>query len=259
VTDIVKKNSKSGSTQIQITPKRVNSYLGIPKYEYGKPDKENEVGVINGLAWTSFGGEILTIEVNTMKGTGKIQLTGKLGDVMKESAQAAHSYVRSHANELGIYSKVFTETDIHLHVPEGATPKDGPSAGVAITCALVSALTGISIRKDIALTGEITLRGKILPIGGLKEKLLAAKRACLAIVVIPAKNEKDLAEVSKEITKDLDIKPFNHVSDAIQMLLERPPCSVNDDDLEPESNQKSDIQSGHIEEFPKSENTISHN
>ncbi|MBT4288041.1 MAG: endopeptidase La [Deltaproteobacteria bacterium] len=259
VTDIVKKSSKSKSTQIQITPKRVNSYLGIPKYEYGKPDKENEVGVINGLAWTSFGGEILTIEVNTMKGTGKIQLTGKLGDVMKESAQAAHSYVRSHANELGIYSKVFTEMDIHLHVPEGATPKDGPSAGVAITCALVSALTGIPIRKDIALTGEITLRGKILPIGGLKEKLLAAKRACLAIVVIPAKNEKDLVEVSKEITKDLDIKPFNHVSDAIDILLERSPHAVNDDDFESEVNQKSEIQSSHIEEFPKSENTISHN
>jgi ATP-dependent Lon protease len=259
VTDIVKKRTKNETKQIQITPKRVNSYLGIQQYEYGKPDKDNEIGVINGLAWTSFGGEILTIEVNTMKGTGKIQLTGKLGDVMKESAQAAHSYVRSHANELGIYSKVFSDTDIHLHVPEGATPKDGPSAGVAITCALVSAFTGIPIRKDIALTGEITLRGKILPIGGLKEKLLAARRACLNIVVIPDKNKKDLVEVSKEITRDLDIKPFNHVSDAIDMLLERIPQSVDDNDFKTEPNTKSEIQNNHIEGFVKGEPIISHN
>jgi ATP-dependent Lon protease len=176
VTEIVKDKPEDA---IKMTPEMVAEYLGVKPFKYGEVEGENEVGIINGLAWTSFGGEVLTIEVNTMKGTGKIQLTGKLGDVMKESAQAALSYVRSNANKLGIYSKVFADLDIHVHVPEGATPKDGPSAGVAMTSAIVSALTGIPIRKDVALTGEITLRGKVLPIGGLKEKILAAKRACI--------------------------------------------------------------------------------
>ncbi len=247
---------------IRVTPAKVKSYLGIAKYHYGKPDKNSEVGVINGLAWTMFGGEILTIEVNTMRGNGKIQLTGKLGEVMKESAQAAHSYVRSNANRLGIYSKVFSELDIHIHVPEGATPKEGSSAGIAITCALVSALTGIPVRSDTALTGEVTLRGRILPIGGLKEKLLAAKRGCLENVVIPEENAKDLTEIPKEITKGLELHTKSEVIDVIPLLLERVPHSVDDDDLKEEKSngKKEEMQNNHLpEEFSSDEQTISHN
>jgi len=178
------------------------------------------------------GGEVLTIEVNCMKGSGKIQLTGKLGEVMKESAQAALSYIRANANSLGIYSKVFSDLDIHVHVPEGATPKDGPSAGIAITSALVSALTGIALKKSIAMTGEITLRGKILPIGGLKEKLLAAKRNLIAQVLIPIENEKDLSEVDAEIKEGLEIRPLRHVREVLKLVLEREPQPVDDKDLE---------------------------
>ena len=188
--------------------------------------------MINGLAWTSVGGEVLTIEVSTMKGTGKTSLTGKLGDVMKESAQAAISYIRSNANDLGIYSKVFSDLDIHVHVPEGGTPKDGPSAGIAITSAIVSALTGIPVRKDMAMTGEITLRGKILPIGGLKEKLLAAKRNHLVEVLIPIENKKDLADIDEEIKKDLKIVPLTHVKEVLEIVLVSQPKPVSDEELE---------------------------
>jgi len=173
--------------KISITPKRVREYLGVPKYKHGKVEEKNEIGITSGLAWTQAGGELLTTEVTVMKGTGKVQLTGKLGDVMKESAHAALSYVRTNANRLGIYSSVFKETDIHVHVPEGAVPKDGPSAGVTITTSLVSAFTGIPVLREVAMTGEVTLRGKVLPIGGLKEKLLAAKRGMMKTVLIPAK------------------------------------------------------------------------
>lgn len=217
---------------IPVTGEKVREYLGVTKFEYGKLDKENEVGIINGLAWTSVGGEVLTIEVNTMKGNGKIILTGKLGDVMKESAQTAHSFVRANANSFGIYSKLFTDLDIHVHVPEGATPKDGPSAGVAITCALVSALTGIPIRKDHALTGEVTLRGKILPIGGLKEKMLAAKRLSITHVLIPEGNEKDLSEISDEIQKGLTVRPLKNVREAVELMLEHRVHPVVDEDLD---------------------------
>lgn len=246
---------------VRIMPAKVRSYLGIAEYTYGKPEKKSEVGVVNGLAWTMFGGEILTIEVNRMRGTGKIQLTGKLGEVMKESAQTAHSYVRSNANSLGIYSNVFSELDIHVHVPEGATPKDGPSAGIAITCALVSALTEIPIRSDMALTGEITLRGRILPIGGLKEKLLAAKRSCLEIVVVPEENKKHLAEIPKEITQDLTIVTKDKVSEVIPLLLERVPHPVKDSDLKENSADggKGNIRENRIADFPGNEPTIPHN
>jgi len=258
VTEIVKDKIEE---TILITPEQVNKYLGVKPYHYGKPAEKNEIGIVNGLAWTSVGGEVLIIEVNTMKGNGKIQLTGKLGDVMKESAQAAHSYVRSNANALGIYTNLFTELDIHVHVPEGATPKDGPSAGVAMTCALVSALTGIPIRSDIALTGEVTLRGKILPIGGLKEKLLAAKRECIYQILIPHDNEKDLAEIADEIKEGLKITPVKHVHDAIVTLLENPPQAVNDDDIvgEDSEKEKAVIQPNPIGELAQTESTISHN
>jgi ATP-dependent Lon protease len=258
VTAIVKDKPEESIT---MSPEKIEEYLGVKPFKYGEIDTGNEVGIVNGLAWTSFGGEVLTIEVNTMKGSGKILLTGKLGDVMKESAQAAHSFVRSNANSLGIYSKVFAELDIHVHVPEGATPKDGPSAGVAMTAALVSALTGIPIRKDIALTGEITLRGKILPIGGLKEKMLAAKRACIPIVLIPDDNKKDLVEIPEEIKEGLTVHPLKKVQEVIGLLLERIPQPVNDKELEtvlPEEG-KEVIQNNSVGDFSHGETSISHN
>lgn len=230
VTELVKSDGKT--SKVTITKKKVNNYLGVPVYSYGKIEEKNEIGIATGMAWTSFGGELLSIEVTGMKGSGKIQLTGKLGDVMKESAQAAISYVRTNANQLGIYSHVFKDMDIHIHVPEGATPKDGPSAGVTLTTALVSFLTGIPVKKEVAMTGEITLRGKVLPIGGLKEKLLAAKRGMLETILIPKENEKDLAEVPKEISGTLDIFPASNVKFVLEKALERMPQSVSDDELE---------------------------
>jgi len=219
-------------TAVVVTPEVVTEYLGVRRFDSDRIEMVNEVGVVNGLAWTSVGGEVLTIEVNCMKGSGKIQLTGKLGDVMKESAAASLSYIRANANSLGIYSKVFANLDIHVHVPEGATPKDGPSAGVAMTTALVSALTGIPVQKSLAMTGEITLRGKVLPIGGLKEKLLAAKRNEIYQVLIPGENAKDLIEFESEVKEGLNILPMKHVREVLELALERWPLPVNDKDVE---------------------------
>ncbi len=213
---------------IRLTPKRLQRYLGVPRFQHGKIEKTSEVGFINGLAWTSVGGETLSIEATVMKGTGKIALTGTLGDVMKESAHAAISYVRSHANSLGIYSRVFRDHDIHIHVPAGGTPKDGPSAGIALAVAIVSALTRIPIHWDVALTGEVTLRGTVLPIGGLKEKLLAANRANMRTVVIPHENLKDLAEIPAEIKRGLEIVAVKHLSEVFPLLLEHLPIEVDD-------------------------------
>jgi len=224
---------------LQANPELIADYLGVRKFDTDSVDLTNEVGVVNGLAWTSVGGEVLTIEVNCMKGSGKIQLTGKLGDVMKESAAASLSFIRANANSLGIYSKVFADLDIHVHVPEGATPKDGPSAGVAITSALVSALTGIPIQRSVAMTGEITLRGKVLPIGGLKEKLLAAKRNKIYQILIPQENAKDLLELEDEVTEGLNILPMKHVRDVLEMALERRPETVDDKELAGEESQSS--------------------
>jgi len=258
VTQIVKDNL---TEPIEVNAAQINEYLGVKQYRHEKVDAKNEIGIITGLAWTSFGGEILTIEVNTMRGTGKIQLTGKLGDVMKESAQAAHSWVRSNANSLGIYSKVFADLDIHVHVPEGATPKDGPSAGIAITTAMVSALTGIPIRKEYALTGEITLRGKVLPIGGLKEKLLAAKREHIFKILIPQENEKDLVEVPDEIKEGLEITTLEYVREAIDLILERSPQVVSDEELDNDlpENPKKVIQGNAVNGFVQDTSNISHN
>ena len=252
---------EENKVEFEISQEKANDYLGVTQFKYGKVEGANEIGSVNGLAWTSTGGEVLSIEVNAMKGTGKIQLTGKLGDVMKESAQAALSYVRANANSFGIYSKVFADLDIHIHVPEGATPKDGPSAGVAMASALVSALTGVPIRKEVALTGEITLRGNILPIGGLKEKLLAATRVCITDVLIPHENEKDLKEIPEEIKEHLTIKTFKIVRNVIETILERIPQPVNDEDLEKETEEESkDGYHGKpIEEIPHSQTPISHN
>ena len=230
-TQLVKKTKLS---KVVVTSKRVQKFLGVPRYKHAKAEEQNEIGTTCGLAWTQAGGELLVTEVNIMKGTGKLQLTGKLGDVMKESAQAALSYVRTNANRLGIFSSVFEKTDIHIHVPAGAVPKDGPSAGVTIATSLVSAFTSIPVRNEVAMTGETTLRGKVLAIGGLKEKLLAAKRGVISTVIIPDKNKKDLSEIPEEIQNGLEIIPVNTVEEVLNKSLERFPSPVIDPESEDE-------------------------
>ncbi|MBS1255643.1 MAG: Lon protease [Deltaproteobacteria bacterium] len=247
-TQLVKKTNLS---KVVVTQNRVQKFLGVPRYKHTKAEEQNEIGTTCGLAWTQAGGELLVTEVNIMKGTGKLQLTGKLGDVMKESAQAALSYVRTNANKLGIFSSVFEKTDIHIHVPAGAVPKDGPSAGVTIATSLVSAFTSIPVKKDVAMTGEITLRGKVLAIGGLKEKLLAAKRGVISTVIIPEKNKKDLSEIPEEIRDGLEIIPVNTVEEVLQISLERFPTTVIDPEPEGEERSKEDSPEASI--LPKTE------
>jgi ATP-dependent Lon protease len=208
---------------IRVTGDNIETYLGVPKYRYGEAEEEDQVGVVTGLAWTEVGGEILTIEGVMMPGKGKMSVTGNLRDVMKESIQAAQAYVRSRSVEFGIPPPMFDKKDIHVHVPEGATPKDGPSAGVAMATAIISVLTGIAVRKDVAMTGEITLRGRILPIGGLKEKLLAALRAGIKTVLIPVDNVKDLADITDEVKAKLNIVPVTRVDDVLKVALVRMP------------------------------------
>jgi ATP-dependent Lon protease len=191
VRDLARENVKS----ITIDDARLAKYAGVKKYRYGETDEVDQVGIVTGLAWTEFGGDILTIEAVKMPGKGRMTVTGNLKDVMKESISAAASYVRARSLHFGVKPPVFEKTDIHVHVPDGATPKDGPSAGAAMVTAIVSVLTGIPIRKDLAMTGEITLRGRVTAIGGLKEKLLAALRSGIKTVLIPQENEKDLADV----------------------------------------------------------------
>lgn len=202
-----------------ITAKNLPNYLGVPKFRYGMAEEKDEVGITTGLAWTEVGGELLQTEVTIMPGKGKLIITGKLGDVMKESAQAAMSYVRSRAREMGLKRDFNENIDIHIHVPEGAIPKDGPSAGITMATTITSALTRIPVRKDVAMTGEITLRGKVLPIGGLKEKLLAAHRGQIKTVIIPKENEKDLKEVPKNILKAMKIFPVDHVDEVFDKAL----------------------------------------
>lgn len=219
----VKELMTSQKKTVKVTGANVESYLGVPKFRYGEAEAEDQVGVVTGLAWTEVGGEILTIEGVSMPGKGKMSVTGNLRDVMKESIQAAQAYVRSRSVDFGIAPPVFESKDIHVHVPEGATPKDGPSAGVAMVTAIVSVLTGIAVRKDVAMTGEITLRGRVLPIGGLKEKLLAALRAGIKTVIIPDENVKDLADIPDEVKTKLDIKPVARVDDALRVALVKMP------------------------------------
>ncbi len=219
VKEIVAKKAK----KVAFTVKNLDKFAGVRKFRYGEAEAEDMVGVVTGLAWTEVGGEILTIESVTVPGKGKIQHTGKLGDVMQESVSAAMSYVRSRATSFGIKPTLFERRDIHVHVPEGATPKDGPSAGVAMATSIVSVLTGIPVRKDIAMTGEVTLRGRVLPIGGLKEKLLAALRAGVTTVFIPKDNEKDLAEIPDNVKKGLTILGVSHVDEVIGLALTRRP------------------------------------
>ncbi len=219
---------KGDQKKIMVTSRNLEKYLGVRRYTYGVAEEKNQVGQVTGLAWTEVGGELLTIEAVVLPGKGNILRTGSLGDVMKESVEAARSVVRARAGRLGIRDDTFEKTDIHVHVPEGATPKDGPSAGVAMTTALVSALTGIPVRADVAMTGEITLRGEVLAIGGLKEKLLAAHRGGIKIVLIPEENVKDLAEIPENIKNRLDIQPVKWIDQVLDLALERKPEALPD-------------------------------
>ena len=215
----VKKILTNETKNLQINQDNLPDYLGIKKFKYGEIESENKVGIVTGLAWTEFGGEILKIESATMPGKGKMQITGKLGDVMQESVKAAKSYIRSKSLEFGIIPPIFEKKDFHIHVPEGATPKDGPSAGIAMVTSIVSSITGIPVDKNIAMTGEVTLRGHVLPIGGLKEKLLAAHRAGIKKIIIPDDNKKDLADIPKKILDDIEINTVKSVDEVLKIAL----------------------------------------
>ena len=219
-----------GKKKVRVTLEVVEKYLGVPKYRYGEAEREDQVGVVTGLAWTEVGGELLTIEAVMMPGKGKMTVTGNLKDVMKESISAASSYVRSRAVEFGIKPPLFDKRDIHVHVPEGATPKDGPSAGIAMVSAIVSTMTGIPIHKDVAMTGEVTLRGRVLPIGGLKEKLLAALRGGIKKVLIPEENAKDLADIPDNVKSGMEIIPLSHVDEVLRHVLLRQPEAITWDE-----------------------------
>ncbi|QIG50834.1 endopeptidase La [Nordella sp. HKS 07] len=222
--------SKTVKKKIKATPDIVEKYLGVPKFRHGEVEQEDQVGVVTGLAWTEVGGEILTIEALMMPGKGKMTVTGNLRDVMKESISAASSYVRSRATDIGVKPPVFDKKDIHVHVPEGATPKDGPSAGIAMVTAIVSVMTGIPVRKDVAMTGEITLRGRVLPIGGLKEKLLAALRAGIKKVMIPEENAKDLADIPENVKSEMEIIPVARMDEVLRHALTRYPDPITWDE-----------------------------
>ena len=212
--------------KINITSRNLNKYLGVKRFSFGKAEESNQVGQVTGLAWTEVGGELLTIEAAITEGKGKLTLTGKLGDVMQESIQAALTVVRSRALALGIEADFHQKKDVHVHVPEGATPKDGPSAGIGMCTALVSSLTGIPVLADVAMTGEITLRGEVLPIGGLKEKLLAALRGGITTVIIPHENEKDLVEMPANIKQNLKIIPVRWIDEVLAIALETLPAPL---------------------------------
>ncbi|WP_296602505.1 endopeptidase La, partial [Roseibium sp.] len=220
----------SDKESITVTSEVVEKYLGVPRYRYGEAELEDQVGVVTGLAWTEVGGELLTIEGVMMPGKGKMTVTGNLKDVMKESISAAASYVRSRAIDYGIEPPTFEKKDIHVHVPEGATPKDGPSAGIAMATAVISTMTGIPVRRDVAMTGEITLRGRILPIGGLKEKLLAALRGGIKLVMIPEDNAKDLADIPDSVKNSLEIIPVSGMEEVLKNALVRLPEAIEWDE-----------------------------
>jgi ATP-dependent Lon protease len=221
---------KKQEKKIAVTSKNLDKFLGVRRFDFGMAEKDNQIGQVVGLAWTEVGGDLLTIEAMTMPGKGNVIRTGTLGDVMKESIEAARTVVRSRAKRLGIKSTVFDKSDIHIHVPEGATPKDGPSAGIAMATALVSVFTGIPVRADVAMTGEITLRGEVLPIGGLKEKLLAAHRGGIKTVLIPEQNVKDLTDIPDNVKNKLEIVPVRWIDKVLEVALERQPEALADDE-----------------------------
>ncbi len=234
---VAKEVVRSGpQTRVELTEEIIQEYLGVPKFRYGRAEERDEVGLAIGLAWTEFGGDLLGIETVTMPGKGKIIITGKLGDVMQESAQAAFSYVRSRAERLGIAKDFYEHTDLHVHVPEGAIPKDGPSAGITMATSMVSALTKIPVRSDVAMTGEITLRGRILPIGGLKEKILAAHRGLIKTVLIPEENAKDLRDIPAKILEEVNVELVGHMDDVLRkaLVLDDPDSLFKDATPEPE-------------------------
>ena len=235
---VVKENllEKENRT-ITLTPENIDHYLGVRKYDYGRAEEKDQIGQVTGLAWTSVGGELLTIEGVSTPGKGRVTTTGSLGDVMQESIQAAWTVVKSRSGNLGIRRRQLERNDVHIHVPEGATPKDGPSAGIGMCTAMVSVLTGIPVRADVAMTGEITLRGEVLPIGGLKEKLLAALRGGISTVLIPKENERDLVEMPKNIKQNLDIRPVQWIDEVLEIALAETP--VPRDDSKTEQKEKS--------------------
>ena len=247
----IKQIVKGEKTKVSITQDNLEDYAGIRKYKHGLADKENLLGITTGLAYTDFGGDLLSIEAVAMTGKGRQQITGQLGDVMKESVQAATSYVRSRAIDFGIEPPVFDRKDIHVHVPEGATPKDGPSAGAAIAISMISALTGIPVKCNVAMTGEISLRGRIMPIGGLKEKLLAASRGGIKKVLIPIDNEKDLKEVHDDIKNNLELILVTDLDDVIIHALEKKPSPIEWDENEFLKNSKNNVGETH-------ENVVKH-
>src|SRR5690625_183725 len=231
-----KDKDKAASTEkrfsVRITRDNLNDFLGVRRFTYGEAKTENKVGQVTGLAWTEVGGDLLTIEVADMPGKGRVQRTGSIGDVMKESVEAARTVVRARAQQWGIADPIFEKRDIHVHFPDGATPKDGPSAGIAVTTAIVSSMTGIPIRADVAMTGEITLRGEVLEIGGLKEKLLAAQRGGIKTVLIPEQNVKDLAEIPDNVKNALEIIPVRWIEKVLEVALEKMPSPLSDEELE---------------------------
>jgi len=244
---------KESYNKVKLTRQNLQKYLGIPRYRFGSAEKQDEVGVATGLAWTESGGDLLSIEVSLMKGKGKMTLTGQLGEIMQESAKAAMSYIRSRAETLQLKENFYEEVDIHIHVPEGAIPKDGPSAGIAMATALASAFTRIPVRKDVTMTGEITLRGRVLPVGGVKEKMLAAHRAGIKTMVMPAENRRDLSDIPQNVRRKVEVKLVEHMDEVLEMALtelvsksdkeeHRPEHAVREDDLDlPANGQDSSI------------------
>jgi ATP-dependent Lon protease len=236
---------KSGKAPVvSVTPKNLDKYLGVQRFDFGRAEQESEVGLVTGLAWTEVGGDLLQIEATLLPGKGQLILTGQLGDVMQESVKAAYSVVRSRSERLGLDSEFHNKFDTHVHVPEGATPKDGPSAGVAMVTALVSVLSGVPIRSDVAMTGEITLRGRVLPIGGLKEKLLAALRGGIGTVLIPEENRKDLADIPKNVTQGLEIIPVKWIDEVLDIALVHPLAPESSSDPSPETKPEPDAKDG---------------
>jgi ATP-dependent Lon protease len=221
---VLKKRSK----KLVVNAKNLDKFLGVRRYTFGIAEKENQIGQVTGLAWTEVGGELLTIEAVVVPGKGKTMTTGKLGEVMQESIQAALTVVRKRSTQMGISEDFYQKSDLHIHLPEGATPKDGPSAGIAICTALVSVLTGIPVRADVAMTGEITLRGEVLPIGGLKEKLLAAHRGGIRLALIPQENVKDLVDIPDNIKNQLEIVPVKWIDQVLELALERKPEAASE-------------------------------
>jgi ATP-dependent Lon protease len=211
---------------VVLTADNLNEFLGVQRYRFGVGEEEDQIGAVTGLAWTEVGGELLTIEAVTVPGKGQIKTTGKLGEVMQESIQAAMSFVKARAPAYGVKPSIFARKDIHVHLPEGAVPKDGPSAGIGMVTAMLSTLTGIPVRRNVAMTGEVTLRGRVLPIGGLKEKLLAALRGGITTVLIPAENAKDLAEIPASVKDALEIVPVSHVDEALALAMSEPMVAI---------------------------------